>query len=84
MYVRNSHNPIERKSIAIHIKDLIQVDINPENTAHIKLALAYRNTTITAADDYTFYASLEEILLTQHELLLLLKKVGNARLGEID
>ena len=38
--------------------DLIQDDINPKHTTHIKLAIVYRNTTITAADDDAFYATL--------------------------
>ena len=33
--------------------------------------LAYRNTTITAADDDAFYAALEEVLLTQHECIIM-------------
>ena len=44
--------------------ELIQVDINPKNTTHIKLVLVYRNTRRTPADDDSFYATLEEILLT--------------------
>ena len=64
MYVKNSLNPMQRKSIATRTVELIQVDINPKNTTHIKLVLVYRNTITTAADDDTFYATLEEILLT--------------------
>ena len=71
MYVKNSLNPIEKKSIATHSMELIQVDINPKNTTHIKLVLVYQNTTITAADDDAFYATLEEILLTQHECVIM-------------
>ena len=48
MYVMNSLNPIERKSMATRTMGLIQVDINPKNTTHIKLVLVYRN---IAADD---------------------------------
>ena len=50
--------------MATRTMELIQVDINPKNTTYIKLVLVYRNTTITTADDYAFYATLEEILLT--------------------
>ena len=71
MYVNNSLNPIERKSMATRTMELIQVDINPKNTTHVKLVLVYRNTTITAADDDAFYATLEEILLTQHECVIM-------------
>ena len=59
-------NPIERKLIATLTMELIQVDINPKNTTHIKLVLVYQNTRITAADDDAFYGTLEEILLTQY------------------
>ena len=41
MYVKNSLNPIERKSIATCAMELIQLDINPKNTTHIKLVLVY-------------------------------------------
>ena len=71
MYVKNSLNPIERKSMATGTMELIQVDINPNNTTHIKLVLVYRNTRITAADDDAFYAILEEILLTQHDCVIM-------------
>ena len=50
---------------------LIQVDINPKNTPHIKLVLVYRNIRITAADDDALYATLELILLTQHECVIM-------------
>ena len=39
MYVKNTLNPIERKSIATCTMELIQVDINPKNTTHIKFVL---------------------------------------------
>ena len=71
MCVMNSLNPIERKSMPTRTVELIQVDINPKNTAHIKLVLLYGNTTITAADDDSFYATLEEIFLTQHECVIM-------------
>ena len=58
MFVKNSHNPIKRKSIATRTMELIQVDINPKNITHIRLVLVYRNTTTTAADDNAFYPSL--------------------------
>ena len=71
MYDNNSLNPIERKSIATHTIELIQVGINPKNSTHIKLVLVYRNTRITAADDDAFYATPEEILLLQHECVIM-------------
>ena len=80
MYVKNSLNPIERKSTATRTMDLIQVHINPKDTTHIKLVLVYRNTTITAANDDAFYATLEEILLTQHECVIM----GGFNLPHID
>ena len=80
MYVKNSLNPIERKLIATRTIELIRVDINPKNTTHIKLVLVYRNTRITAADDDAFYATLEEILLTQHECVIM----GDFNLPHID
>ena len=80
MYVKNSLNQIERKSMATRTMELIQVDIIPKNTTHIKLVLVYRNTTITAADDDAFYATLEEILLTQHECVIM----GDFSLPHID
>ena len=80
MYVKNSLNPIERKSIASHTIELMQVDIDPKNTTLIKLVLVYRNTRITAADDGAFYATLEEILLIQHECV----NMGDFNLPHID
>ena len=71
LYVKNSLNPIEIKSKATRTKELIKVDINPKNTTHIKLVLLYRNTRITAADDDAFNATLEEILLTKHECVIM-------------
>ena len=71
MYVKNSLNPIERKPIATRTMELMQGDINPKNTTHIELVQVYRNTTITAADDDAFYPTLEEILLTQHECVIM-------------
>ena len=71
MYVKNSINKMERKSIATRTMELIQVDTNPTITTHIKLVLVYLNTRITAADDDTFYATLVEILLTQHECIIM-------------
>ena len=55
MYVENTLNPIERKSLATCTRELIQVDINPKNEVHLKLVIIYRNTRITAADDDEFY-----------------------------
>ena len=50
MYVKNTLNPTERKSPATCTGEIIQVDINPKNTVHLKLVLIYRNSRITAAD----------------------------------
>ena len=61
MYVKNTLNPIERKSSATCIREIIQVDISPMNAVHLKLVLIYRNTRITAADDDEFYTMLERI-----------------------
>ena len=44
------------------------------------MVLVYRNTTITAADDDAFYATLEEILLAQHECVIM----GDFNLPYID
>ena len=63
-------NPIERKSSATCTREIIQVDINPKNAVHMKLVLIYRNPRITAADD-EFYTMLEEILLSQHECVIM-------------
>ena len=71
MYVNNILNPIERKSSATCRREIIQVDINPKNAVHLKLALIYRNTRIAAADDDKFYTMLEEILLSQHECVIM-------------
>ena len=67
MYVKNTLNPIERKSSATCTREIIQVDINPKNAVHLKLVLINRNTRITAADEECwkqFYTMLEEILLS--------------------
>ena len=42
-----------------------------QKTPHITLVLVYRNTRIIAADDDVFYVILEEILLTQHECVIM-------------
>ena len=39
------------------------------NAVHLKLALMYRNTRITADDE--FYTMLEDILLSQHECIIM-------------
>ena len=70
-YIKNALNPIERKSTATRTAEIIQVDINPKNEVHIKIVFIYRSTTITATDDDMFYESLEEILLTQHECIIM-------------
>ena len=80
MYVKNTLNPIERKSSATCTGEIIQVDINPKNAVHLKLLLIYRNTRITAADDDEFYAMLEEILPSQHECVIM----GDFNLLNID
>ena len=59
---------------------MIQVDINLKNTTHIKLVLVYPNPRTTAADDDVFYATLEKILLTQHECVIM----GDFNLPHID
>ena len=58
MYVKNTLNPIERKSSVTFTKEIIQVDINPKNEVHRKLVLIYRNIRITAADDDEFYTKM--------------------------
>ena len=54
MFVKNTLNPIERKSSATCTREIIQVDINPKNAVHLKLVLIYRNPRITAADGDEF------------------------------
>ena len=71
LYVKNALNPIERKSLATFTREITQVDINPKNAVHLKLIQIYRNTRITAADDDEFYTMLEEILLSQHECVIM-------------
>ena len=70
LYVKNTLNPIEKKSSATCTREIIQVDINSKNAVHLKLVLIYRNTRITAADD-EFYTMLEEILPSQHECVIM-------------
>ena len=41
-YVKNTLNPIERKSSATSTRKIIQVDINPKNAVHLKHVLIYR------------------------------------------
>ena len=64
MYVKNTLNPIERKSSATCTRQTIQVDINPKNAVRLKLVMIYRNTRITAADDDEFFTMREEIFQT--------------------
>ena len=71
MYIKNTLNPIERKSSATCTIEIIQVDINSKNAVHLKLVLIYRNTRNTAADDDEFYTMQEEILLSQHECAIM-------------
>ena len=80
MYVKNTLNPIEIKSSATCTREIIEVDINPKNTVHLKLVLIYRNTRITAADDDESNTMLEEILLSQHECVIM----GDFNLPNID
>ena len=80
MYVKKTLNPIERKSSATCTREIIQVDINPKKAVHLKFVLIYRNTTITAADDEEFNTMLEEILLSQHECVIM----GDFNLPNID
>ena len=67
MCVKNTLNPIERKTSATCTREIIQVDINPKNAIHLKLVLIYRNTRIKQLTKNEFYTVLEEILLPQHE-----------------
>ena len=46
MNVKNSLNPIERKSSSTCTIEIIQVDINPKNVVHLELVLIHRNTRI--------------------------------------
>ena len=80
MYVKNTLNPIERKSSATCTRDIIQGDINPKNAVHLKLVLIYRNRRITAADDDEFDTILEEIFLSQLECVIM----GDFNLPNID
>ena len=80
MYVKNTLNPIERKSSATCTREIIEVHINPKNAVHLKLVLIYRNPRITAADDDEFYTMLEEILLSQYECVIM----GDCNLPNID
>ena len=80
MYVKNTLNPIERKSSATCTREINQVDINPMNAVHLKLVLIYRNPKIIAADDDEFSTMLEEILLSQHECVIM----GDFNLPNVD
>ena len=71
MYVKNTLNKIERKSSATCTRKIIHVNINPKNAVLLKLVLIYKKTRITAADDDEFYTMLEEILLSQHECVIM-------------
>ena len=79
MYIKNILNPIERSS-ATCAREIIQVYINPKNAVCLKLVLISKNTRITAADDDGFYTMLEEILLSQHECVIM----GDFNLPNID
>ena len=80
MYVKNTLNPIERKSSATCSREIVHVDVNPKNAVHLKLVLIYRNTRITAADDDEFYTMLIEIFQSQHECVIM----GDFNLPNID
>ena len=80
MYVKNTLNPIKRKSSATCTREIIQVDINPKKAVSFKLVLIYRNRRITAADDDEFYTMLEEILQSQHECVIM----GDFNITNID
>ena len=86
MYVKNTLNPIERQS-ATCTREIIQVNINPKNAVHLKLVLIYRNPRITVADDDELYTMLEEILLSQHECVIMaqlkIKAVATVDCGSI-
>ena len=77
---KNWLNPVERKSSATCRREIIQVDINPKNAVHLKLVLIYRNTRITVAGDDEFYKMLKEILLSQHECVIM----GDLNLPNLD
>ena len=80
MYDKNTLNRIERKSSATWTREIIQVEINHKNAVHLKLVLIHIITRITAADDDEFYTILEEILLSQHEWVIM----GDFNLPNID
>ena len=80
MYIKDTLNPIERKSSVTCTREIIQVDINPKNAVHLKLVLIYRDTRITAADYDEFYTMLEKILLSQHECVIM----GDSNLPNIN
>ena len=61
MYVKSTLNPKERKSSATGTREIIQVDVNPKTSVHMKLALIYRNERIAAADNDELYTMLEQI-----------------------
>ena len=44
MYVKNTLNPIERKSSVTCTRVIIQVYFIPKNAVHLKFVLIYRNT----------------------------------------
>ena len=44
IYVKNTLNPLESKSLGIYTREIIQVDINTKNAVHLKFVLIYRNT----------------------------------------
>ena len=78
-YVKNTLNPIERKSSGTCMREISQVDINAKNAVCLKLVLIYRNIRITVPDD-EFYTMLKEILLSQDECVIM----GDFNLPNID
>ena len=73
-------NIILSKSSATCTREIIQVDINPKNAVHLKLILIYRNPRITAAENDAFYTMMKEILISQHECVIM----GDFNLPNID
>ena len=49
MYIKNTLNPIERKSSATCTREIVQVDIDTKNAVHLKLLLIYTQLKIKAA-----------------------------------
>ena len=80
MYVKKTLNPRQRKSSGTYSKEIIRADINPTNAVHKKFELIYGSKRITAADDDEFHTMLNQILLLQHECIV----ICNFNLPNID